>query len=320
MKVENFSALESQVLSLINNDINTFETILNQVSFNEKLLNQTLEGLISKNILVFDNGSKKYKYSTPVDKEVVILDGNLLLPTTIIKIPEQGIMYVTRGEWYKFPIDFDIRRIIWNVKIPSKNNSTLVDLIKTSVLKQRKSSIKHNPEYDNIRKKSVPYCKNYNLFLNDIGDELTDVNIHFKIVLDEKDSLSPIHKGFSVNTQISTKELIDELSKPVNERNYQQNIKVNKIFNFSDFIFKDNDIPLNFDVENKELQYVKITTNSKKGMTLVYYKLDSSGTTKKLDEEKFDDINEAYIKLRNLFSGFASSLLVENDFLCEYDG
>lgn len=52
-------------------------------------------------------------------------------------------------------------------------------------------------------------------------------------------------------------------------------------------------------------------------MELAYYQLDSSGVSKKIDTELYEDINEGYAKLRDLFSGYASVLLNNNDFICE---
>lgn len=315
MKVESFSAFESSVLSFINKGINTFDGLLEVISFGERTLTQTLEGLQSKNIIIEDNRTNNFKYAQPLEKEVVILEGNILLPTTIIRLEKKGIMYISRGEWYQFPIDFDPRRIIWNVKLASKNNSTLVDLIRTSVLKQRKTSITHNKDYDNIKNKIVPYCKNYGLYINKVGDEITDVDIMFKIIVDPTDEFSPVFKGFRVNTEISTQELLNELTKPVSERNYEQNIKLNKIYNFSDFVTKDNEIPISFN--DKVLQYIKINSANKNTFGISYYMFGKDGNSKLIEKETFDDMNEGFQKIRNLFQGFASQILIENDMLCE---
>jgi hypothetical protein len=61
------------------------------------------------------------------------------LPVTIIKTKTKTL--VSRGAWYEFPLDFDVRRIIWNVQLPNNNRSTLVDLIQNSILKEKKSKI-----------------------------------------------------------------------------------------------------------------------------------------------------------------------------------
>lgn len=317
MKIESFTSLESEVLNLIGQGKNSIEQLSEEITFGEKLLQQTLEVLCSKNILVFDSKEKRYKYDTPINKEMIVLDGNILLPTTIIKVPEKNCMYITRGNWYRFPLDFDIRRIIWNVKLVGKNNSTLVEMIRSSVLKERKSKIVHNSQWDNIRNKILPYNKNIGLYLNSVGDEITDVTMQFKIYIDEKDPKAPIHRGFTVRTEISTKELIGELKKPVSERNCKENIKINLIYNLSDFIFSKNEIPVSF-IDNV-LTYVKIS-GIKKGYELTYYKLDISGVNQKVDVETYDTAQEAIEKFREIFKGLPSKILAKNKILMELQG
>lgn len=313
MIIENFSANESQILSLINQGNNTFEKLLNTVQFSEKTLTSTIEGLISKKILLFDIKSNEYKYDSKFDGEMIILDGNILLPTTIIKVPEKNLMYVTRGEWYQFPIDFDVRRIIWNVKIDTKTNSTLVDLIKTSVLKERKSRVVQLVEYENLKNKIVPYSDTIGLYLNTIGEEITEVTILFKIKLEENSSVSIEHRGFSIRSEILTNELITELKLPVNERNYN-NIKLNKIFNFSDFIFSKNEIPVS--LTDKGLTFLRIT-GVKKMFEFTYIKMNFTGETQILQVLEFDDSNEAIEHLRNVFNGLPNMILTQNNFFVE---
>lgn len=316
MKVESFTALESEVLSLVSQGIYSFEAMSEKISFSENLLNQTLENLCSRNVLVQDSKTKQYKYDSPINKEMVVLNGNLLLPTTIIRMPEKGFMYVTRGDWYKLPIDFDIRRIIWNVKLVGKNNSTLVEMIKSSVLKERKARIVHNPQYDNIKNKILPYNKNIGLYLNAVGDEITDVTIQFRTQINPADEMSVLHKGFTVRSEISTEQLINELKKPLTERNYVENIRINHIYNLSDFIFSKNEIPVNL-IDGK-LTFVKITS-IKKGYELTYYTFDSYGAINKIDVETYDTPAEAIEKLRNIFKGLASKILAKNDILLEFE-
>lgn len=314
MKIESFTSLESEVLNLIGQGKNTIEQLSENVNFGEKLLTQTLEGLCSKNILVFDIKSKKYKYDTPINKEMIVLEGNILLPTTIIRDQKNNCMYVTRGSWYRFPLDFDVRRIIWNVKMVGKNNSTLVDMIRSSVLKERKARIVHNAQYDNIRNKILPYNRNIGLYLNAVGDEITDVTIQFKVYLDEKDPKAPIHRNFNVRSEILTKSLIDELKKPVSERNYEENIKINLIYNLSDFIYSKNEIPVS--LIDGTLNYVKIS-GIKKGYELTYYKLDQHGLNTKVDVETFDNPQEAIDKFRQIFKGLPMKILERNKILLE---
>nr|DAJ28984.1 MAG TPA: winged helix-turn-helix domain protein [Caudoviricetes sp.] len=320
MQVENFSSLESQVLSLLNEGNDTFEKLVETVQFSETTLKDTLENLISRDVLKLDTKTKKYKYSSPIDdKDMVILEGNILLPTTIIRVPEKGIMYVTRGEWYQFPIDFDVRKIIWNIKLVGKNNSTLVDLVKSAVNKEQRTTIKHNPDYDILKNKMVPYNDKINLLLHAIGDEIADVSIVFKIAINLEDnsdvSMCAIHKGFSVRTQIATAELINELHKKVNERDYEANINLNKIYNLSDFIFNKQEIPINY--SNNVLKYARIEkSNKQKGTEIKYFKMDAYGNVKQIESEIYEP-DELVEKVRELFNGYASVLLDNLSFLVE---
>lgn len=324
MQIENFSALESQVLTLINQGKVTFEDLVESVQFSEDTLKDTLENLISRDVLKLNIKTKKYQYSSSIDdKDMVILEGNILLPTTIIKVPEKGIMYVTRGEWYKFPIDFDVRRIIWNIKLIGKNNSTLVDLVKSAVNKEQKTSIKHNPDYDILKNKVIPYNNNIGLHLHAIGNEISDVSIIFKITVGSENKsntnsdikMCALHKGFSVRTEIATFEMLTELHKPVDQRDYEANIKLNKIYNLSDFIFNKQEIPINY--VNDVLTYVRIEKSMKsKGTELKYYKMDSYGNKKQIDSEIYEPA-ELVDKIRELFNGYASVLLDNQSFLVE---
>ena len=311
MDIINFSNLESQVLNLFNLGNKTFDSINNLSSIAEKTLSSVLEGLISKNILKLNPISKEYEYQTKVNGEIFICDGNLLLPTTVIKLKDK--ILVTRGEWYEFPIDFDIRRIIWNVKLESKSNSTLVDLIRTSVLKEKKSKIVQLLEYENLCNKIVPYSPTIGLLIHCVGESVTDISIIFKIKINKAD-ITAEHRGFTVRSEISTEELLTSLKKPIAERNYIKDIKINQIHNFSDFIFSKNEIPIS--LINNELTFVKIT-GIKKLFEITYFKMDVLGNVKKLDVESFDDSNEAIEKLRDIFKGLPTLILSENDFMSE---
>ncbi len=312
MDIINFSNLESQVLSLFNSGNKTFEQINEKACIADKTLNNVLEGLISKNILKLNSTTKEYEYQTKVNGEIVILAGNLLLPTTVIK--QKDRILISRGEWYEFPVDFDIRRIIWNVKLESKTNSTLVDLIRTSVLKEKKSKIVQLPEFENLCNKIVPYSPTLGLLIHCVGESVTDISIVFKIKINKSSDMTPEHRGFTVRSEISTEELIGELGKPLKDRNYIENIKINQIHNFSDFIFSKNEIPVS--LSNNELTFIKIT-GIKKSFELTYFKMDITGNIKKIDVETFDDSNEAIDKLRDIFKGFPNLILSENNFMSE---
>lgn len=309
MESVSYTNFEAEILSLINEGYNTFDKLKEKITFNEKTLQSNLENLIAKGMLAFNISLKQYEYTKPIEGGKMILNGNIMLPMTVIRKKDKTL--VCRGNWYIFPPDFDIRRIIWNVSLPGKNSSTLVDLIKDSVLKTRKSKIETLPQYKNLVKKIVPYSKKLGLYINAVGEELADVSIMFYHTFDEFIQF----RDFRVKTYISRVELIHELEKPLNEKNYQ-NITLNRIFNFSDFVFSENCIPYEYISDSKELKYVQIT-GVKKRLELSYFIMTANGNMEKFDTESFESISEGIQKLKELFSGYAQTLLNENDFLCE---
>lgn len=313
METLNFSNLESEILSAFNQGNDNYEKMIEVCSIDENTIHSVLEGLISKGILTINTKTKKFEYQTKVEGEIVILDGNLLLPTTVIKLDDK--LLVSRGKWYEFPTDFDIRRIVWNVQLEQKTKSTLVDMINNSVLKEKKSQIKHSSQYDNIRKKIVPYTQNIGLYLNSIGDELADVSIIFRTFIAPGTEIVTKHDGFKVSTVITTKELMDELYKPLEERNYVENIKLNKIYNLSDFIFSKNEIPIKR--ENGLLTYVKLT-GVKKMFELSFYEMSVTGQASKIDVESYESVDKGIERLKQLLD-FAQQKLNEDDFLIEFE-
>jgi hypothetical protein len=230
---------------------------------------------------------------------------------------------VTRGEWYEFPKDFDFRRIIWNVQLPNKTKSTLIELIKESVLKERKTKLVQVPEYKHIVGKYVPYNNNIKLKLNVIGEELTDITIIFMLKLKMDDSVNldsdsnamVEFREFSVKSMIQTKELIEQLTAEKSQINFEK-IKLNRIFNFSDFVFLNNSFPISF-TKNK-INFVKIT-NIKQKLQLTYYDFDSTGSVKKTNVDEFQDIPEGINYLKEVFDGVPKEILLKNNFLVESD-
>lgn len=317
MKLISFTNSESTLLSKINEGITTFDGLKDVVPFSDKTLKQVLESLIAKKIIVFDTKTGEYKYDTIVTGSKVILDGNMMLPTTIIKFKD--FMLVSRGNWYKFPIDFDTRRIIWNVALPSsKKQSTLVEMIKESVLKEKRSNIvsSSDPQYKALENKIVPYNDNILLLLKTVGDERTEVRIIFRKVIKRiSKDMCVEFRGLRACSEILTEELISELRKPVSERNYN-NIQINRIFNFSDFVFLGNEIPYRFDSLNHIIYYVKITKI--RGMIeLTYMTRDEIGEDKKVDVSVYDDASDGIAKIKELFQSYALSLIDNSDVLVE---
>lgn len=150
--------------------------------------------------------------------------------------------------------------------------------------------------------------------MNVVGEELTDVNIMFtkKLKFDNSDDYVEF-RLFSVKSEIRTEELISQLQKSTEERNFKE-IQLNKIYNFSDFVFANNSIPYTCDDES--INYITITGIRKK-FELTYYQLDNTGKTTKLDTEEFLNTTDGFEKIRELFKGYGEKLLLQNDFLVE---
>jgi hypothetical protein len=313
MEIKTFTSLESTFLSKLNEGFNTFDKLKDNVPFNEKTLNGIIESMISKNVIKFDSENKKYIYDSPVKGNIVILDGNIMLPTTVLRMENR--LLVTRGQWYEFDLDFDIRRIIWNVQLASNSKSTLVELIQQSVLKEKKSKVIQLPEYINLVNKLVPWSENIKLKINAVGEDITDVSLIFvdKLYLEGSKDDFVEFREFYVKTEILTNELTTELMLPAADRNFQ-NIKLNRIFNFSDFVFSGNSIPYLNDDES--ICYGKITGIRGK-FELTYFRFDNTGSTEKLNVEEYMDATEGIEKIKELFVGYAESLLGKNDFLIE---
>lgn len=314
MQIDSFNSLETQVLSKFNEGNKTHEALKSVVSFNEKTLTQVLENLISRNVLSLNTKTNEYEYTTPIKGEKLILDGNILLPTTIIKLSDK--LLISRGKWYEFPLDFDIRRIIWNVQLPNAKRSTLCDLIQESVLKEKKSKIVQLDEYKALVGKIIPYNKNIGLHINVVGETVTDIYIIFRVYLypSAKDkTIFTEFRGFKVHSFIKTEELINELRKKPEERNFE-NIQLEKLFNLSNFIFAGNEIPYFYDEES--VSYAKICVVNKR-TELDTKMVDGNKKISNIERFDFQDNAEAAIKLSELFKMYASQILEDNDFWVE---
>ena len=321
MKTEQqqLNIFEANFLDVLNKGFKRFEAIKENINFDENILQNVINSLTTKNIIKYDNIKQEYDYDSPVEGEKIILTGNILLPVTIIKRKDK--ILVTRGEWYEFPIDFDFRRIIWNVQLPNKSKSTLIDLIKESMLKERKSKLIQVNEYKDLVGKFVPYNNNLKIKLNIIGEELSDVTLIFmlKLKMNEKNNFDLNEESFvefrefTVKSFIQTKDLINELTCNQEERNFE-NIKINKIFNFSDFIFLNNAFPIRFD--KNIIEFVKIT-GIKQKLQLTYYEFDNMGSIKKNNVEEFVEIENGINLLKELFNDLSQKILLQNDILVE---
>lgn len=314
--------LETNVIDIIktNNGV-TFDDILNKTGISQSTLVTLIEALIAKGTIIQqtnDNEEILYTFRTTIDRPIM-LDGNIFLPVSVIEFPEKGTKLVSRGNWYELPIDFDIDRIIWNVAIDTKQKSTLAELIATSVTKERTSKNVQLPEYAQLQNKEVPYSPNFNLLLKIIGETLTDVTIKFKIPVFltklTDDIVVPLfHSGFNVHTKISTSELLAELRRPSSERDYN-NIKLNRLFNITDFIFAGNEFP--YEHANDGLLYAKIT-GIRNGFELTYIKMTTNGVRITMDKEQYDDVSMAVSKISQLFESICSATLEINDMNCDF--
>lgn len=318
INLETISAIEANIISCINSGVNTFEEMQKKLECSEAQLTYALSTLINKQVLKLEIQNNQEVYVQQIslsEDDYVVLDGNILLPCNIVKIPERGIMYIMRGNIYEVPIDFDTRRIIWNIKFVEKNSSSLAELIRSSILKERKGKIKHLPEYDMLKNKIVPYSKDIGLILTSIGEELTTVNIVFKINFNN--AFNTCFNGFTVQSEIKTEELINELQKQVENRDYQKNIELNKLFTIEDFIFAKNEIPIALDGDI--LQYIRFT-GLRSGYEITYYEFNTfSQATRKIEVETFDTYNELKEKVQNYFEHYAGQILANSDFYVEVE-
>lgn len=316
MQPEIFSNIEATILSLFNQGFNTLEKLRDNSSFNEYTLNNTLISLIQKNILKFDKETKSYVYDTPVIGDKIILEGNIMLPVTVIRTADRTT--VIRGQWYKFDADFDLRRIIWNIKTPEGKSTSIIDMIQNAVFKEKKSKILQAEHLKHIQKKIVPYNPAIKLFLNTVGEELADVDIIFvmkiamnaEMNLDSKEGIIDF-KGFRVKSLIDTPQLLNEITAANDVRNYD-NVVLNRVFNFSDFIYLHNEIPVS--KTKDKIHYVKITGIRNK-LELTFYELNNTGTSTKTSTEEFLDVKEGIEYLKTIFDNFAKDFLMSAGFL-----
>jgi hypothetical protein len=327
----NYSSFEAQVISYINEGKDTIKKMQTSCQFTEKQLLKTIELLISKNIIVFNTEKHCYEFDSPIEGERVILKGNIILPLTVLRNKKRNQTLVTRGKWYEFPdVNFDVRTIIWDVELNSgksdQQNQTLIDLIQATVLKEKKTQNIQLEEYKELQNKIIPYSKNIGLLLKIIGEEITDISIIFKELIPvgsleelrnsrEEPTMFNTFMGFTVQSYISTKEVIDSLKTPVNERNYKESIHLNHIFKLSDFVFSNNEIPFRY--KDYILEYVKLT-GVRKNIELSYYKFTGSGDKRHYDTEEYD-INDGIKKIRELFEGYTLGFLNSLEFEVEMD-
>lgn len=271
-----------------------------------------VDALTAMNLIAFDKKTNKYSVETnKIIGEQIILDGETNLPVTIIEVPKENKKYISRGVWYELPLDFDIRRIKWNVvlfKDKDGEEVRLTDYLKSVALKEKKSKIKHNPEYDMLRNRIVPYSSKLKITLKSIGDEVTDAIMTFYQPTSEANVL---FNGLTVATTISTKQLIKALESPKEERKWSEQLDINRVYSVNDFITKNNEIMIS--AEDGEIVYARIT-GIQKGFELSIFKQSKIGAQSKIDVETYYTYEELQARIRELLE-----LEINQDFLnsCE---
>lgn len=323
-KFTSYSRLESDILSHISNGENTLSKLLEITKLSETTLDKIIRKLSSTGILNITHTASDttYTYQKPLESSVVILEGELLLPVHVIY--KEDCTYVTRGQWYKLEPNFDIRRIVWNCNIQNignDKNTSLVDLLLSSAVKTEKNNIEHKTEYDYLINKSIPYTDEVSLQILKVGEEATEIYIVFKVdISDSNGDLKVSHKCFKFKSTISTAEMLHELNKNPDDRNYQD-IVVNRLLDVKDMIFSGNEIPRCFEgskplIQGSTLNFIKIT-KIKNSIRFELRHKTLLGDNKLDNEEYYDSISEGIETIMEYCQLFISKLLTRNDFTLE---
>jgi len=294
----------------------TKDEIIEKTKISETAFDVTISRMISSGDVTLNDS--KYSYTNKLDGNIIVLDGNLLLP--VITVTKNDKLYVTRGTWYEFPIDFDVRRIIWNDVLNinlNGDNASLVDLLVNQSIKEKKIFTQQLPEYEYLKNKIIPYSDKIGLHIMKVGEETTEIRILFKTVLTDG-SMTSEHKGFGVKSVISTIEMLEELEKDTSERNYE-NIKLNRIVEIRDIMYVKNEIPLYFDNKNKSvLVYAKLNT-VKSGFSYEIRRRDMIGNNVKIDNYYYESVSEGIESLWDEAKDFVNKLFKDSDFNIDLD-
>lgn len=320
----NVSLAESMVTNVISKKGKaTKEQILAEVKISENAFDSIINKLLSSNVIKISGDA--YEYTTPLKGDVVVLDGDLLLPVSVIN--EGKTKIVSRGDkWYRFSADFDLRRIVWNVSLKNLGNAgnrTLVDLLTTQVVAEKSRGIKHLSEYDHLVNKIVPYSDEIGLLINKVGEYFVDISIIHKIKIGDGD-ISQVIRTFRTHSEISTQELLLELNKETEDRNFE-NIQLEHCINIEDIIITGNEIPVSY-VKDKygtesqymtdKLKYLKIKKMSKEIAFDICVR-ELGGTTTVIDSFTYESISEGIEQIISLCKPFVDKLFRVNDFVLD---
>ena len=314
-EVQNFLNLEIEFIENLKKGFNTVDLIIDNTNLSMSSVKMVIEKLQAKGVIEFNKTKRVYEFSKPIDKDnVIILDGNILLPVTIIK--KEGFTYISRGHWYKFQGDIDIRNIIWNVELPTKgNNIELVELVKNSILKVKKSKIVQVPEYAQLQNIIIPWSEQVTFKIVTVGDEQTEVIVMFNFHMGNDSLVKIVWRDLTVRTLISTDQLIAELTKEVDERKFN-NIELNRIYNITDFIFAGNKFPTKYSKD--QIKYLEITGVRGK-FELTEYVSNGTSHQKTGEVHSFADIGEGLDFMRQIFNTSVLPLIENMDFTIDDD-
>jgi len=307
MKTETQTTIKSEILSNINKGIQKLDDLIEESIHDENTLMQELNNLVALGILTYDKKQKIYKHKLEPTGDKIILEGNILLPVTVIRYDDKTL--VCRGLWYELPPNFDVNRIIWNVPVQETNNSTLVDLLQLTQNKMKKTKIKQLDEYKQLVNLIIPYNDKLKFIINTVGKDLTSIVLLFTHNLYITDDSALEFRGFKVNSEISTDELIDQLKRKTEDRAWEE-IKINRIFNFSDFIISKNQIPYYYD--GKTIEYAELT-RIRGNFKITYYRENNNGKVEFIDEDNFDNVDDGLEKIKEIFGMYVKEYLESLD-------
>lgn len=292
MITETYTNVESEILNIIsiNDSPLKLDEILEKTTLGEHTVLSVLTNLVTKKILKFDG--EKYIYQIASKNKKLILNGNLLLPVTIIR--RDGFTFICRGKWYKISgEDFDVSRIVWNTVMNlSGEKSTLVELIEQQLLSTPNIKVTQLPEYKQLQNKKIIYNNNLDILVKVVGKENTKINICFKEKVYDTEgdklnnNLSYDFTVMEIPAIINTDMLLSYL-KPTEENAPKIEIELPKLITISDIIFNGNTFPISYD--KKTVTFYSIEKNKHK-MVLTKKVIDFNGVEIELDSDTYDNL------------------------------
>ena len=284
------SANEANILSMINKGINTYDGLFEALNLSETVLQSELSQLTNNGMLA-ENKKGCYEWGRPVIGSLVTMEGDMFLPVNIVYMDD--MIYLSRGEsWYKVDLEFDLRRIVWNSIIPyvedgeEKYDTTLMDMLRNSVNKTKKSRNKQLTEYENLRNKVVPYSEKLKLHLLTIGENQTDVEIVMIIPIKVSEDIVVEFRKFGIKQAIATEDLLTALRRPQNMRDFKMDIVLDKMIDCRDLFYSGNCIPVKWtNGDNKtSFEFAELSQVRKDNIKVTYKEYTNDGEVYITDE------------------------------------